>query len=191
MGCSTGDAAYIFPVADPAEPKPDVDSLVARLRERVEERRRSGQYPEGLEADLDRHFEMAVAASLRTRADLEALLHQLRAASAPIDLEAVPTISSLPMGSSFHQAFARLVHRHTRPIAERVHEHTDAVNALLEAIVTQELPDIVARIDATMERLAAYERLPAATDDTSRALAARLERLEQQLARLGATPTTD
>jgi hypothetical protein len=173
---------------DPLDARPDVDELVVRLRERVEERRRSGQYPEGLEADLDRHFEMAVAASLRTRADLGALLEDVRVASAQIGEEHISSISSVPLGSSVHRSIARLVHRQTEGVLQQVQRHARAVDALLEVIVTQELPDIVARLDAVMERLVAYERLPVATDDTSRALAGRLERLERKLSEPAPNP---
>lgn len=176
---------------DLPDSKPDVHALVARLRERVEERRRSGQYPDGLEADLDRHFEMAVAASLRTRADLEVLLEDVRMASAQIGAEHISTISSVPLGSSVHRSIARVVHRQTEGVLHQVQQHTRAVDALLAMIVTQELPDIVARLDAVMERLAAYERLPVATDDTSRALAARLERLERKISELTPKPAVD
>ena len=168
-----------------------MDALVARLKERVEERRRSGQYPDGLEADLDRHFEMAVAASLRTRADLKSLLEEIQAASAGLSLDNISLVSSVPLGSSVHRTIARAVHRQTEGIVHQVQRYTAAVDALLQAVVAQELPDIVARLDAVMERLAAYERLPVATDDTSRALAARLERLERKISELTPKPAGD
>ncbi|MGH9005885.1 MAG: hypothetical protein ACRDYV_22390, partial [Acidimicrobiia bacterium] len=46
------------------EPRPDVDALVAELRAKVEERRRAGQYPPGLEDDLAAHFRRLLARRL-------------------------------------------------------------------------------------------------------------------------------
>lgn len=172
-------------------PAPDVDALVRRLRARVEERRLAGQYPAGLEADLDRHFEMAVAASLRTRADLVALIAHVREAAERINPDHISTVSSVPLGSSVHRTIAKVVHRQVEGALQQVKEYTATVQTLLDTLVTQELPDIVARVDAVMERLAAYERLPEATDDTSRALAARVERLEKKIAELTAKPAVD
>src|SRR3954454_8478659 len=39
-----------------SEDRPDVDSLVAQLRARVETRRRAGLYPPGLEDEMSAHF---------------------------------------------------------------------------------------------------------------------------------------
>ena len=40
---------------------PAIDELIAQVRARVAERRRTGYYPEGLEEDLDAHFRRIVS----------------------------------------------------------------------------------------------------------------------------------
>ena len=43
------------------EHRPSTEELLAQLRARVEERRRRGDYPPGLEQDLESHFRRIVA----------------------------------------------------------------------------------------------------------------------------------
>src|SRR3989442_5669330 len=67
------------------EKPPDIEALVAELRAKVEERRRSGAYPPGLEDDLAAHFRRIVGTRHeRQRNDLRAPLQRIHEAL-PLD----------------------------------------------------------------------------------------------------------
>src|SRR5690349_16031208 len=95
-----------------------VDALVAELRARVDERRRTGDYPPGLEEDLDAHFRH-VAASRRGAVSLQEHLEALREASA-FAAENISTASRVRLGSWFHRFVARAVTRQTQGILNQV-----------------------------------------------------------------------
>lgn len=173
---------------DHPDQKPDVDALVRRLRERVEERRRSGEYPADLERDLDRHFEQAVAASLRARRELEVLLDEFREAS-KVGPERISTASDKRLGARIHGAIGKVVKRQTEGILLQVGELAGTLDALLSAIVEVELADIVSRVDTLMDRIAAFERLPQPSDEVTGDLAARVSQLEAKVVELsGSAP---
>jgi SAM-dependent methyltransferase len=117
--------------AGPAAPT-SVDALVEQLRARVEERRRDGAYPPGLEEDLDAHFRHVVA-SRRGVLSLREHLEALRESSA-FAAERISTESRARAGSWFHRAVARAVHRQTQGVLEQVHQFATAVQDTLEAM---------------------------------------------------------
>jgi hypothetical protein len=141
---------------------PDIDALVAELRARVEERRRSGEYPPGLEEDLARHVRMILGhwQDERPAIDLHSPLAQARAAvprgPVPAALE-----SGMPGGKALHASVARLVGRHTQGLSQQMTSFADPVVATLAALVeaVEELrADIGSHLDAIYERQAAQER---------------------------------
>jgi hypothetical protein len=76
---------------------PDVDALVAQLQAKVEERRRSGFYPPGLEEDMALHARHMLHHHSRPQPDLRAHLRQVEAAL-PFDAGRIPAVSGLPGG---------------------------------------------------------------------------------------------
>jgi 2-polyprenyl-3-methyl-5-hydroxy-6-metoxy-1,4-benzoquinol methylase len=110
-----------------------VDSLVEQLRARVEARREAGEYPPGLEQDLDAHFRQ-VAAARRGPSTLRGHLDALRDSSA-FAAERITTASRLRAGRVYHRFVARAVARQTQGVLAQVSEFAAEVQRTLEAIV--------------------------------------------------------
>jgi SAM-dependent methyltransferase len=110
-----------------------VDALVEQLRARVEARRQSGEYPPGLEQDLDAHFRH-VAAERRGPSTLRGHLDALRDASA-FAAERITTASRVRAGAVYHRLVARAVSRQTQGVLAQVSEFAAEVQRTLEAIV--------------------------------------------------------
>jgi hypothetical protein len=146
---------------------PDIDALVAQLRLKVEERRRSGYYPPGLEEDMTAHARRMLHHHTRTRPrpDLQARLHEV-AGALPFDAGRIPAASSVPGGELVHKGVAKLVSRQTQGALQEVEAFArpvrDALAAIVEAL--EGLAESVRMdIDALYERQAAQERVLAAT----------------------------
>jgi len=153
-----------------------VDELVARLRDRVEERRRSGAYPSDLEEEMTAHFRR-ILHQRRGPRDLPDIEGPVRAARSALPLEAkrIPATSALPGGELLHKAVARIVSRQTQGALQQVEAFArpvqDALEALLAAI--QELDrriqvDVAHSLDALYERQAAQERILTAAEFADR-----------------------
>lgn len=170
-----------------------VAALLERLRASVIERRASGQYPPGLEADLDAHFQRIVA-SRRQAPALAALRRQIEAArrASHFSPDRIPTSTRLPGGSALHKGLSRLFLRQAYGILLQVQEFADRTLEALDAVaVVAERPDnhehvqLIEQIDAHSEALAALAResrtagRPADSADVLDDIARRLARLEQ------------
>jgi SAM-dependent methyltransferase len=149
-----------------SEAKPDVDELVAELRARVEQRRRSGAYPPGLEEDLAEHFRRILRRRVEPRSEPD-LRGPIRAAEHALPLEAarIPADSTLPGGHALHRSIARLVGRQTQGALEQVQgfaqpvcEALTVLAAAIEDLGREVHVDVGRHIDAIYERQAAYER---------------------------------
>jgi hypothetical protein len=178
--------------------EPDVDAIVARLRERVEERRKAGAYPPGLEDELAAHFRRI--AQYRTEPNVDAV----RAALGDLEkhtrfsVDRIPIESGLPGGERLHRALAKVQARQIEGVLRQVSEYTAAVRAVLEALTdavedpnSHVHPDLLGQLDATLERLTAYERGGDVDSDragTVAELRRRIDRLEQAEARRGFRP---
>lgn len=185
------------PTPSLSEPTPlNVDELVARLRAKVEERRQSGEYPPGLEHDLDAHLRRVAA----HRAD--GYTDELRARLAHLergvgfDPGRISYDSRVPGGKLLHKSIGKVVSRQTQGIFEQVQELTDAVRESVRAIADAlEDPrghkhhDLAGQLDAIFERLAAYEREPADTSSAVADLRRRLDALEETERRRSFTPS--
>ena len=171
------------------EPAPSLDDLVERLRERVEERRRAGFYPEHLESDLDAHFHRIVAhrpdpydyGELEERMRL--LEHAVGITPARISYE-----SGMPGGAALHRTIAKIVSRQTAGVLEQVQQLGNAVRDVLREIVVilqhpnaHAHPELLGQVDALLERVAAFERAPG-TGAANAQLGRRLENVETTLA---------
>lgn len=168
-----------------AEPPVDVDALVAELQERVEQRRREGVYPPGLEHDLDEHFRrIADNRVIPPMATLVRALAELDARSR-FGADRIPTESGSSAGTAVHRVVARAVSRQTQGILEQVQEFADGVRAVLRDVVTaledpagHDHRDLVGQVDALVERIAELERSVAPGDATLEGLVRRIEALE-------------
>jgi len=158
--------------ASESGPAPDVDTLVAQLRARVEERRQRGAYPAGLEDDLADHFRRVLLerAEPWVAPDLQGPLQELQR-SLPLSQARIPLESSLPGGEVLHRAIGKAVTRQTHGALQQVQSFAHPVQALLERIVAmlenlaQEVHvEIPRHLDAIYERQAAQERLLAGVE---------------------------
>lgn len=171
-------------------PRPDVDALLARLRETVAERHRSGEYPPGLERELGEHYRRIAGGHGRDRDGLRRLLQQLDNAS-DFGVHRIVSVSGAPLGSQIHRTIGKVVVRQTEGVLNQVRDFADATRAVLLALVDAQpnlgstVADLTARIDALMDRLAAYERMPDDAPGWTRELAARVGRLEAELGMAG------
>jgi hypothetical protein len=166
--------------------QPSVDDLVERLRERVEERRRSGVYPDDLERDLDEHFQR-IAAHRVDPYDFEILRRKLGELDAAMAFTAdLPAgASELPGGQLIHRTVSKLVRRQTQGVIEQLQQFADEVRSTLQEIVAvlqhpdgHRHPNMLGQLDAIFERLVSYERVPANPETGVAELRRRLERLE-------------
>jgi SAM-dependent methyltransferase len=145
----------------------EVDELVARLRERVEERRRSGAYPAGLEEEMTAHFRRILHQRREPR-PLPDVQEAVRAAGAALPLQAsrIAVTSGLPGGEVVHKTVAKVVGRQTQGVLQQVQAFAQPVQAALEALAlaVSDLSrtvqaDVAQSLDALYERQAAQERL--------------------------------
>jgi SAM-dependent methyltransferase len=113
------------PSRDSAAGNPvDLDTVIAELKARIEERRRAGDYPEDLEETLDEHFDRLVGVRPRStpalHSELQAALRELstqRFTRARID----PS-SNLPAGSFVHRAMGRALSRQVDGVLRQIEE---------------------------------------------------------------------
>ena len=170
-------------VEEPAA-SPDFDAVLARLRAKVEERRRSGAYPPGLEDGLEEHFRRIVAHRATPdftglRARLAALDERARFSAGRIHAQ-----SQRPGGEAMHRAVSKVVARQTQGVLDQMKHYADGVRDVLEGVAAAlEDPahvhaDLVAQLDAVLERLAAAERRALVAEATLADLARRVEQLE-------------
>ena len=167
----------------------DVDEVVRELQARVAARRRSGDYPPGMEAQLEAEFEAIMRATHRHETNTAALGDRVRSVAAATDgVRAVAASSSrLPGGSALHASAARLVQRHTGVLADSVRTLGGEVTAALTEVRRlldaqrsadeRQLNDVIASL---LDRLAVLDHLADAVVD----LEARVERVERMTARV-------
>ena len=170
---------------EPPAPSPGLDDVLARLQARVEERRRAGDYPEGLEHDLEEHFRRIVAHRASpdytdVRARIAALDDRSR-----FGAERIHGQSQVRGGEVLHKAVAKVAARQTQGVLDQVQLYADGVREVLLGIVAAlEDPeghvhaDLVGQLDAVLERLAGAERRAVAAEEALAHLAGRVEQLE-------------
>lgn len=100
----------------------DVDALVEDLQLRVAKRRSDGDYPPGLEEQLEAEFKIIMGAVHRNEVgtgELRQRIQVVRGATAGI--AAVAGLGSrVPGGAALHGAASKVVQRHTGVLAESV-----------------------------------------------------------------------
>jgi ubiquinone biosynthesis protein UbiJ len=155
------------------------------LRERVAARRRVGDYPIGLEQELESEFHGMLRAIDRHEVDtsrLAEITQSVTVAAHAMNLDP-GTDSRIPGGSAAHQAMSRVVRRHTAPLAESVRDLGVTVAEALQEVVRlvaaqntadeRQLHDAVAGV---LDRLAVIDHLTELTADLER----RLDVLERE-----------
>ncbi len=168
----------------------DRDELLETLRRRVEERRRTGAYPPGLEADLETHFRRVVTTRAgRDQSRLQSKMDRLAAFSS-FRSGRIPVTSNIPGGSAAHRVVSQVTRRQTQAILDQVQQFADALLEVLDALVDpmaeqpeHQHPDLVAMVDTIVERLATFERAPVDSTGGLADLHRRVEALEAAEAR--------
>jgi SAM-dependent methyltransferase len=166
--------------------KPNVDEILSHLRAKVEEKRKSGAYPQGLEKDLAAHFERVVA--YRAKDLFAPPSEELSSVSRSMDFDPrkIKFDSRIPGGRFVHKLASKLVARQTQGVLDQVFAFAQTVygtlNRLVESIQESNrvmYSDLGGQIDAIIERLASYERTPEDSMVALRDLRRRVEDLEE------------
>jgi SAM-dependent methyltransferase len=149
------------------EHRPSTEELLAQLRARVEERRRRGDYPPGLEQDLESHFRRIVAHGRAQ--DLESVRSSLQGMDARMGFTRgrIPPESRYPGGELVHRSVGKVVGRQTQGVLDQVGAFAEVVRETFEALLdVLETPgshvhaDLAEQLGGALERLAAFERTP-------------------------------
>jgi len=153
-----------------------VDDVVARLRAKVDERRRAGLYPPGLEEDLDLHFHHIAVRGVRDRLKrLEDAFAEVERRGSALHAARIGTESQRAAGSVVHKAVARLVARQVEGVLTQVREYADAVAEAQRAVVLL-ASDLESKIDELRDRVLAVD--PASPEASQRVLADLLARVD-------------
>lgn len=169
------------------EPSPavDIEGLVADLRHRLEERQRAGQYPPGLENQLDEHARLYAARRVKGPDPFPPLREAVEAVVEKHHIyrnEIEPT-SSVPLGSLAHRAADKLQRRQLDSLIAQVSDFAVAVTSALERSIDvllqppHDYDAVLEQLDGVLERIAALEG-GAAAGGALGSLLERVERLE-------------
>ncbi len=150
------------PASSPDQTPPDLRQLLVTLRERVEQRRQSGQYPPDLEADMEAHFQRITSRPPNPSfalAELEHALEELarfRYVQGSIALD-----SRVPGGAALHKVIAKTISRQIADVLQQTQAQSAAVarTVALMASATSLLADsydkrVIQQIDDLQVRLA-------------------------------------
>lgn len=152
-------------MADP--PAHDLEKLIETLRDRVEQRRRDGAYPAGVEEELDGHFAHLVG---RRPASPSFAVDDLEQAVAELQQQVfardrISTGSRLPGGTTLHRVIAKAVARQIEGVLEQAREQSQRVAQTLALLadVTNTVADaydkrVLQQLDDLQLRLAEQQR---------------------------------
>ncbi|MDQ3108156.1 MAG: hypothetical protein M3Q68_10180, partial [Actinomycetota bacterium] len=166
-------------------PQDSVDELIAQLRARVAEREKAGEYPPGLEDDLDAHFDR-IAVHRTPSYNFDQLRQRIAGLEAlgSFSTENIVMDTRIPGGSQLHRTVAKIVGRQTQGILAQMQRYSDGVReALWDIVAALESPaahthvELSGELDAVFERLATYERAGSPTTALA-GLAQRVQELE-------------
>lgn len=163
-----------------------IDDLVARLKSRVEERRAAGEYPEGLEEELEQHFQRIVFHRQKTQIDLLQTDIDALDSHMKFSVEDIPADSAMPGGEVIHKALTRALARTHTALTDQINEFAEAVRrAFITMAATVQDPtshthsDLTGHLDAVLERLTSYETSPVSNEAALGDLRRRIEQLEK------------
>ncbi len=163
----------------------DVDRLLTQIRDRVQQRRSSGDYPPGLEDDMENHFRRIVShrASLPSsslQADVDAIDSHMAFGRSRITTE-----SAVTGGALVHRVVNKAVARQSEAILQQVQEFAEAVRRAIQSLAASVQDpashvhgDLIGHLEAVIERLESYERSPADNVAALGDLRRRVEALE-------------
>lgn len=159
---------------------PDIDAILDEVREHVRLRRIAGDYPPGLEQELEAEFRGVVD---RERRDWTSIQTKLREQTDGLvksldNITGVTDIQSrIPGGTIFHGVVRRIIGRQTRGLATQFRHAAEEMTALVVTISelqqSQEDADrrLVMHLSKTvMERLAVVDHLTIIVRDLERRL---------------------
>lgn len=156
-----------------------VEEIVKVLQDRVAERRAAGDYPVGLEAELEAEFKAILEMTHRGKdhiAALDAGLVRLRDLNSKVTGR-TPVRSRIPGGKLFHRMTERLARRQVQGLANQVRGAQDETLRLLEQVVRQleeqRLSDerlMNKMANSIMDRIAVIDQLAVAVVEIERQL---------------------
>jgi 2-polyprenyl-3-methyl-5-hydroxy-6-metoxy-1,4-benzoquinol methylase len=168
---------------EPESPDETTDALIDRLKQRVAEREQAGEYPKGLEDELDAHFER-IAVHRTPAFNFEDLRRRIIALEqlGSFSPENIQFDTRVPGGSQLHRLIGKIVSRQTQGILAQMQKFSDGVREVLwDVVAALESPaahrhvELAGELDAVFERLAAYERAGSPTT----AIAGVIQRLQE------------
>ena len=116
----------------------EIEQIMAGIQDTIARRRAVGEYPAGLETELEAEFASILALSHRGEADradaLERLLQEVRM-HAPHVSGLTATSSRIPLVNLLHKVVRRLIARQTRGLAAQQRAVNEQVIAMLEHLV--------------------------------------------------------
>ena len=126
------------------------ESIITELQKRVRERRAAGDYPLGLEAQLQEEFKNILETTHRGHRSinhLESRMHMVRESITRI--QGVAGVKSrIPAGSLFHRVIRRLVRRHVSQLANETRIAMKRIESVL-----QEFETLIKQQESNDERL--------------------------------------
>lgn len=158
----------------------DVDEIVASLVAGIAARRADGEYPAGLEEELEAEFVEIMRAVHRDEVGTRELRERLERVAASIGrVRADPPVDSrVPGGSAVHATVARLVSRHTNTLADGVRamgaEMAHALHEVVRLFEVQREADerqLNEVVSGLIDRLAILDHLADAVVDLERRVA--------------------
>ena len=116
----------------------EIEQIMAGIQDTIARRRAAGEYPAGLETELEAEFASILALTHRGEADradaLERLLQEVRM-HAPHVSGLTATSSRIPLVNLLHKVVRRLIARQTRGLAAQQRAVNEQVIAMLELLV--------------------------------------------------------
>ena len=115
----------------------NLDDTLERISERVAERRAAGDYPPGLEQQLDRHYHHILKgfdAEVEAITALRLAVANLRTHS-EFDLSRIDTWSRNPVKRLLHRVSGKLTIRQTRGVLDQFKRHSDALDEVLASLL--------------------------------------------------------
>ncbi len=115
----------------------DLDKVLERIRNRVEERRESGDYPPGLEQQLDRHYHhilKGLNSDIEATTALKMAIGNLQT-HADFSLDHIDTGSKNPLKRFAHRLVGRLTIRQTHGVISQLRLYGDALDEVLECLL--------------------------------------------------------
>jgi hypothetical protein len=114
-----------------------IDEIQRELLQRIAARRKAGDYPPGLEEQLESEFRNILETTYRGTHGLdhlEARMNMLREAIAEVRGLGGPATSRVPLGGLVHRLVRRVVRRHTAALAAETKASFDRVEFVLHEV---------------------------------------------------------